>query len=160
MRLTSILVPLKYTAMVFSRQHPRRAIRVLANPQWQLTLSLVCSLRILPTPWPAEQGINFGFQYSVNSTPKGKPIRIRSIIRFPEPGLVSPRGKVYKESVEHKEVKIGHRSLHGYGFDEPWEIVLGEWVFEVWYNKARLIRKTFTIELPVALPVDEGLVSE
>jgi|Marorgknorr_s2lv_3_1036020.scaffolds.fasta_scaffold01937_10 hypothetical protein len=94
---------------------------------------------------PALQGINFGFEYSINSTPLGQKIPIRSIIRFPDPGLFHPGGKHYTESVEHKHVRIGERSLHGYGLDEPWEVVPGEWVFEIWYKDARLIRKTFSV---------------
>jgi len=31
------------------------------------------------------------------------------------------------------------------GLDEPWEVVPGEWVFEIWYKDARLIRKTFSV---------------
>ncbi len=94
---------------------------------------------------PGVLGTNFGFEYVLNTSPRGKKMRVRSIIKFPEPGLKTPRGKVYKESVETKEVVIGPRNLHGYGFDEEWEIVPGEWVFEVWYKNARIIRKTFTV---------------
>jgi hypothetical protein len=36
------------------------------------------------TDIPAELGTNFGFQYIINSTPKGKPIRVTSVIKFPE----------------------------------------------------------------------------
>jgi hypothetical protein len=97
---------------------------------------------------PMTLGTNFGFEYSINTTPRGQSIKVRSVIRFPEGGLTTPRGKVYTESVEHKSVKIGHRSLHGYGFDEAWEMVPGKWTFEVWYKNARLIRKTFTIVEP------------
>ena len=94
---------------------------------------------------PAQLGVNFGFEYSINSSPRGGRIHIRSVIRFPEPGLVHPQGRHYEKSVERKYVRLGERSLHGYGFDESWEIVPGEWVFEIWYKDARLIRKTFTV---------------
>lgn len=94
---------------------------------------------------PARLGVNFGFEYSINSTPRGAKIPVRSIIRFPEPGLQHPSGKHYAESIEEKHIKIGDSSLHGYGFDESWEIVPGQWVFEIWHRNARLIRKTFTV---------------
>lgn len=88
---------------------------------------------------------NFGFQYTINSTPRGQRIPIRSVIHFPEPGLQRPDGKIYKQSVENKQIRLGRSELHGYGFDEPWEIVPGEWVFEVWHRDARLIRKVFVV---------------
>ncbi|MBT4491987.1 MAG: DUF3859 domain-containing protein [Gammaproteobacteria bacterium] len=94
---------------------------------------------------PGKLGTNFGFQYSINTRPRGQKLQIRSVIRFPEPGVQKPGGKLYRESVEKTEIIIGEHSLHGFGFDEPWEIVPGDWEFEVWYKKARLIRKTFTV---------------
>lgn len=97
------------------------------------------------TEIPGSLGTNFGFQYRLNTTPKGQKVAIKSLIKFPEPGLRHPSGRVYQESVEHKYIRIGEVSLHGYGFDEPWEIVPGEWSFEIWHGEARLIRKTFTV---------------
>lgn len=101
---------------------------------------------------PARQGLNFGFEYTINSTPRGGKIPIRSIIRFPEPGLQEPSGKHYLESVEHKSVTIGERSLHGYGFDESWEVLPGKWVFEIWYKEARLIKQTFDVVPEMVVP--------
>jgi hypothetical protein len=97
---------------------------------------------------PGVLGTNFGFQYIINTTPRGQKLRLKSVIRFPEQGLQQPGGRLYKESIEYKQVTIGARDLHGYGFDEPWEIVPGDWVFEVWYKDARLIRKTFSVLPP------------
>ncbi|MBO6701758.1 MAG: DUF3859 domain-containing protein [Pseudomonadales bacterium] len=99
------------------------------------------------TEIPGRVGTNFGFQYSLNSTPPGQKVAVQSIIRFPEPGLHHPNGRVYQKSVESKYIRIGEPSLHGYGFDEFWEIVPGEWRFEIWHGDARLIRKTFNVVL-------------
>ena len=102
------------------------------------------------TDIPAELGTNFGFQYVINSSPRGKPVRVTSVIKFPPQGMQQPEGKLYKESRDTHEVIMGKKALHGYGFDEEWEIVSGVWVFELWYREARLIKKTFTV-----LPKDE-----
>jgi len=96
---------------------------------------------------PAHIGLNFGFQYVINSQPQGKKILVTSVIKFPEAGLQRPKGRLYKESRDTHEVTIGHKSLHGYGFDEDWEMVPGTWVFELWYKDARLIKKTFNVSL-------------
>lgn len=104
---------------------------------------------------PAVLGTNFGFKYAVNTTPRGQNMRVKSVIRFPAPGLKAPGGKVYTESVEYKDIKIGKPDLHGFGFDEPWEIVPGDWVFEVWYRDTRMIRKTFTVTSPDTVIANE-----
>lgn len=90
-------------------------------------------------------GQEFGIEYQVNRKPRGRPIEITTVIHFPEPGLVHPRGHTYLKSEETKMVKIGYPHLHGYGFDEEWELVPGKWVFEVWHKKAKLVSKTFTV---------------
>ncbi len=97
------------------------------------------------TQIPTILGTDFGFQYIINSSPRGKPIRVTSVIKFPEGGMRHPRGHIYKESRDSHEVIIGKKALHGYGFDEAWEMVPGQWVFELWHQKARLIKKTFVV---------------
>lgn len=90
-------------------------------------------------------GTEFGIEYQINTKPKGRPISITTVIHFPEAGLKQPGGRKYQSSTETKRVSIGDPQLHGYGFDESWELVPGEWVFEVWHKKAKLISKTFTV---------------
>lgn len=97
---------------------------------------------------PMILGTEFGIEYQINTKPKGRPISITTIIQFPEAGLKQPGGRKYRKSTETKRVSIGDPQLHGYGFDEPWELVPGEWTFEVWHKKAKLITKTFTIYEP------------
>lgn len=94
---------------------------------------------------PMVLGTEFGIEYRINTKPVGRPIDITTIIYFPEPGLIRPKGRTYRKSTETKRVSIGEPQLHGYGFDEAWELVPGEWVFEVWHKKARLLRKSFTV---------------
>ena len=94
---------------------------------------------------PMVIGTEFGIEYRINTKPAGRPIDITTIIYFPEPGLARPKGRTDNKSTQTKRVSIGEPQLHGYGFDEAWELVPGEWVFEVWHKKARLIRKTLTV---------------
>jgi len=102
---------------------------------------------------PAIPGTSFGFSYRVNSTPRGSILNVVHVIIFPEGGLKTPRGKVYKESRDNVQIKMGEPSVYGYGFDEPWEAVTGEWTFQVWYKQSRLLQKTFTV---IAAPEEEG----
>jgi hypothetical protein len=112
------------------------------------------------TDIPAELGVNFGFQYIINSSPRGRPIRVTTVIKFPEGGLQRPGARLYTESRDIHDVIIGNKSLHGYGFDEEWEMVPGIWVFELWYKNARLIKKTFTIYSPDESLNEKEVVSD
>lgn len=97
---------------------------------------------------PMEPHVNFGFQYILNTAPKGRFIDVTHIIKFPGEGLRTPGGRVYKQSTEQLDIRIGRPTLHGYGFDFDWEMIPGDWVFEVWHRDARLVRKTFHIVPP------------
>jgi len=112
------------------------------------------------TDIPAKLGVNFGFQYVINSSPKGKPIRVTSVIKFPEGGIKRPGGRLYTESRDAHDAIIGNKTLHGFGFDEEWEMVPGTWIFELWHRKARLIKKTFTIYAPDASQDEKELESD
>ena len=112
------------------------------------------------TDIPAKLGVNFGIQYVINSRPRGKPIRVTSVVKFPEAGLQRPRGRLYKESRDTHEVIIGRKALHGYGFDEEWELVPGTWIFELWYRDARLIKKTFNVYVPDVVGAEDVIASE
>lgn len=112
------------------------------------------------TDIPAKLGVNFGIQYVINSRPRGKPIKVTSIVKFPEGGLQRPRGRLYAESRDTHEVTIGGKALHGYGFDEEWELVPGIWIFELWYRDVRLIKKTFNVYVPDAEEKGHVVASE
>ncbi|MCB1647376.1 MAG: DUF3859 domain-containing protein [Pseudomonadales bacterium] len=94
---------------------------------------------------PAEPGLAFGFRYIIRSAPKGRPVTVRNVIRFPEPGLVMPSGEIIRESRETVRAELGVENFYGFGFDEPWEMVPGTWTFEVWLNDARIVNRRFEV---------------
>jgi len=97
---------------------------------------------------PAQLGTTFGIQYLINSSPKGGAFPVTCVILFPEGGLVDSQGRTYRRSSEKLNITIGKKTFYGYGFDEPWELVPGEWVFQIWYKDTRLAQKKFTVMLP------------
>jgi hypothetical protein len=94
---------------------------------------------------PALLGTEFGFQYVLDAARRNAQFNITYVIRFPEAGLVDPDGKTHREIRYEDLVPTGVKSLHGYGFDRAWELVSGEWVFEIWHGATRLISRTFTV---------------
>ena len=94
---------------------------------------------------PGEVGVSFGIQYIVHSRPKGSRIKIIARIEFPEGGLVTPQGYVYQSSEEIQYIKLGEENFYGFGFDETWEIVPGDWKFQIKYKNAIIAQKTLTV---------------
>ncbi|MCZ6501263.1 MAG: DUF3859 domain-containing protein [Gammaproteobacteria bacterium] len=97
---------------------------------------------------PGKVGISFGIQYVIHSRPKGALIEVIGIIVYPGEGLISPQGDVYNRSQETMSVKLGEKNFYGFGFDRPWEIVPGEWEFQIRHNDAVLAHKTLTVLEP------------
>jgi hypothetical protein len=98
------------------------------------------------TTIPARQGVNFGFKFHVTGWPTGQTVEFRKVALFPAPGLKSPTSA---EPMRKDEVKltetIGETSYTGYTFDDPWELVPGEWTFQLWSGNRELAEKTFTV---------------
>ncbi len=107
---------------------------------------------------PGELGTSFGIQYVIHSTPKGKPFKVKAVIIYPGEGLVTPAGDVYKTSSEKMTIKLGEKNFYGFGFDEAWEIIPGEWIFQIHHNDALLAQKKLTV-LPPSPAVSQASVT-
>jgi hypothetical protein len=98
---------------------------------------------------PAQIGIRFGFEYRVLGSPTGREVRLRGVWHIPAPGITNPtNGNTYRESARDFTVRIGDTHVHGYGFDQPWEIVEGDWVLEIWQGETALASRTFSVKAP------------
>jgi hypothetical protein len=102
----------------------------------------------ITTQIPGKLGTSFGIQYIIHSSPKGQPFRVTGVIVYPGDGLVTPEGYVYQSSQESIEIKIGEKSFYGFGFDHPWEIIPGDWKFQIRRGDAILAQKILTVLSP------------
>ena len=80
-----------------------------------------------------------------------RPMKITARIQFPEGGLITPTGEVYHASEESMYIKLEEESFYGFGFDETWEIVPGDWKFQIKYKNAIIAQKTLTVLTVVAV---------
>lgn len=94
---------------------------------------------------PGRVGVGFGFQYVIESSPRGSPILVTNVVRFPGHGLVQSDGRTYKVSKETRQIRIGYPDFYGFGFDNEKEILPGDWIFEVWIDNNRVLTKKFTV---------------
>ena len=98
---------------------------------------------------PARIGIRFGVRFDLIGEPARAVVPLRAIWRFPAPGLRDPKGgKTYTQSVEEFSSPIGEPRQRGYGFDNDWELVPGDWTLEILHGQNRLLTQTFTVYRP------------
>lgn len=98
------------------------------------------------TTVPAEAGVKFGMKFRVIGDPDGKPITMRKVMVYPQPGLRAPNApEPLLRSEERISPIIGQTVYTGFEFDDPWEQVPGVWRMQVWQDDRMLAEQRFTV---------------
>jgi hypothetical protein len=98
------------------------------------------------TAIPGRRGLEFGLRYVIVGEPAGAEVSLDFVIAYPAPGLVDPaEPEPLRESRFTRPKQIGETIYLGYGFENDWEIVPGEWRFEIWYEGSRLAERRFAV---------------
>lgn len=102
----------------------------------------------------AELGQHFGFQYRISGIdPKLRRVRLRRVLKHPvmqRPDGTSVRGSDYSLVLPvHSGVAI---DITGYAFNEPYELVAGTWVFQLWQEDTLLLEERFESTKPATTP--------
>jgi hypothetical protein len=96
------------------------------------------------TRWvPTRKGIRFGFNYEITNVTEG-PVEVMVLVSHPpieKPDGTVSKGFKFKEKVPLLEGKA--RGFTGYSFDHDYELVTGEWKFELWVREGKLLEWTF-----------------
>jgi hypothetical protein len=94
-----------------------------------------------------EVGAEFGIEFRIDGKPAGEGITLYLAITFPSQGIRNPNtGDVmHNAKIAFPNMKIGELSVLGYGFDNKWEIVPGEWTLQIWYQDRMLVERSFTV---------------
>jgi Domain of unknown function (DUF3859) len=102
------------------------------------------------TTVPAEQGVEFGMRYKIDGAPIGVPVLLRELTIFPSPGLRPPTAsQPIHDSRSTTKPKIGEVSYTGYRLDDPWELLPGIWVIQLWYGDRKVAQENFTVVAPL-----------
>ncbi len=98
------------------------------------------------TDIPGRLGLEFGFQYVIVGEPAGAEVPVDITYGFPPPGLVDPADpKPMLESRITRQKMIGETIYLGYGFENDWEIVPGEWTITISFEGRELVRQSFAV---------------
>jgi hypothetical protein len=99
---------------------------------------------------PLMKGAQLYFQYRLWYLPDRPAfIELRRVLRHPEMKL--PNGNIATGSdyMLRQRVSVNQAiGYTGYGLDEDYELVEGDWVFEIWYQDKKMIEKKFTTYWP------------
>jgi hypothetical protein len=92
-------------------------------------------------------GTQFGIEFRIDGTPADQPVTIHLGLKFPPQGIRNPNtgNLLHDTRIAFPTMKIGALCLIGYGFDNAWEIVPGEWTLQVIYQDRVLAERTFTV---------------
>jgi hypothetical protein len=95
---------------------------------------------------PLIKGVHMHLQYRIWPLPaRPAHAELRRVLKHPE--MTLPDGTVSTGSDFIIKRKLSSNQViayTGYGFDEDYELVEGEWSFEIWYKDKKVIDHTFT----------------
>jgi hypothetical protein len=131
-----------------------RGIFQAVNEGWSLSYSTVGPVRKVrdvsliqnTTVIPARRSVRFGLRYVITGAPVGARTEIKIITRFPDVGLLNPDSGVRHLQSEYTiQTVIGQPAYREFRFDQSWEMVPGEWVFEFWHAGRKLGAQKFCV---------------
>ena len=98
---------------------------------------------------PLRTGVHFGYRYWLKFPAEFDHVSFKRVLIHPE--IVLPDGS----KVTRSERKIGKRTTHGivtsidaYALSEDYELVEGEWNFQIWYGDEMLVEQRFITYWP------------
>ena len=114
---------------------------------------------------PLVKGTYFGYQFRLFNLPPEamiKPVmELRKVLIHPE--MTLPDGtkstgwdRTFKGRVETQQVM----GFDGYGFHEDYELVEGDWIFQLWYQDKKLIERKFVTVQPAPEQAAEAAAKE
>jgi hypothetical protein len=113
--------------------------------------AMVDSARLIQatTTIPARIGLTFGIRGKLVGQPSGAKVALKKVTRFPPPGIRnSATGKMQSSEDESIIGTIGAEFFTDGRFDDPDEMIPGNWVIEIWYENQRLAQQQFTVVKP------------
>jgi len=103
---------------------------------------------------PAKKDVYFSYQYRLShlelkKTAQNGVINLTRILKHPPITLPDGSVKSGSEYMIKGNMRQGEVfAFDGYAFNEDYELVEGEWVFQIWYKGMKLVEQKFISYLP------------
>ena len=127
-----------YTADLISSSRDKQGIKKNTSRNFKLAVST--------TDVPMQIGVRFGFQYRIVGSPLDARVTLRKVVVYPSAGIVPAQTKqrIFRDDSKLTAV-IGAVEYTGYRFDDPWELVPGEWALQLWNGDRKLVEQRFNV---------------
>jgi len=98
---------------------------------------------------PLRKGVYFGYKYWLKIEPDKSRADLRRVLIHPEMTLPDGSKVSQSERAIRKRTTYGIvTSLDGYALSEGYELVEGDWTFQLWYEDSLLVEQTFSTYWP------------
>jgi len=99
---------------------------------------------------PLIKDMNMSFQYRIMNLPdKPSYIKLRRVLKHPPMQLPDGTVSTGSDYTIKNKVSIGQVVAYtGYGLNEKYEMLEGDWTFQIWHKDEMLIEQTFSTYLP------------
>lgn len=96
---------------------------------------------------PGRKLVRFGVRYVVHGVPRGAEMEIRLITRFPnsEPTIAHNNQLPHSQGEYKIRTRLGSIGYREFLFDDPREIIPGEWAFEFWFGAKKIGEQKFCV---------------
>ena len=95
---------------------------------------------------PMRKDVYFAYQYRLSNLPTNKPVvKLKRVLKHPEITLPDGTKITRSEYLIKGRVKRGEIfAFDGYAFNETYEMVEGDWLFQIWYEGEKMVEQKFT----------------
>ncbi len=97
-----------------------------------------------------DKDVYFAYQYRLSNFVKNQGIvKLKRVLNHPEITLSDGKKVSHSEYMIKGRVKQGEVfAFDGYALNEDYEMVEGDWTFQIWYQGKKLVEQTFTTYYP------------
>lgn len=95
---------------------------------------------------PVKRDVYFSYQYRLSNFPTTKPVvNLKRVLKHPQITLPDGTVRTGSEYMIKGRVKRGEVfAFDGYAFSEDYELVEGDWIFQIWFEGQKLVEQKFT----------------
>jgi len=98
---------------------------------------------------PAVESVEFGLVFKLTGPEPGKSLPIKVVYVYPPSGLKAEDGSgpVFESEFIHS-YSVGDNHFIGYTLQEPWELVPGPWLIQLWHRDRKLAEQSLKLYIP------------
>ena len=144
---------------IYNAQRKGRVLSSLTTNTGKVVTKPVLELSETTDRIPLTTGTYFAYRYRIINLPKEvakKPVvELRKVLVHPTMTLPDGSTSTGWDRTTKSRISVGQAiAFDGYVFNEDYELVEGDWTFQIWFGEKKLVEQTFTTYQPEKSGVD------